>query len=47
MPEQWGSRPVWQIDSDPQPSLSPWLFWISVGVVVGAAIGYAIWRAVK
>lgn len=44
MPEQWGSRPVWQIDGQPEPSLSPWLFWLTVSVIVGGAVGYVLWK---
>lgn len=43
MPEQWG-RPTWQIDGEPEPSMSPWLFWISVGFVVGGTVGYVLWK---
>lgn len=43
MPELWG-RPTWQIDTDPEPSFSPRLFWITVSVVIGAAAGYVLWK---
>lgn len=47
MSEQWGSRPNWMLDGEPDPSWSPWLFWITVGVIVGAAVGYGLWKVLK
>lgn len=43
MPELWG-RPTWQIDGNPEPSVSPWLFWITISIVLGASVGYMAWR---
>ena len=47
LPEQWGSRPTWMLDGEPEPSVNPWLFWISAGVVVGASVGYLVWRVLN
>ena len=48
MPEQWGSRPTWMLEDGEwvpvSDSVNPWLFWISTGVVVGAAVGYVAWE---